>query len=193
MQRFINERTVLCAEGCTYRLPIVGRAHYEMHTLQVQTNAGTCEDGSLTDWIACIGFSFIDAGRHYTRRFEQRSRELALDLTQCRALIVLAQNQGITQQRLAELTALDPAALGRILDRLEGRKLVKRRPRAGDRRARSLAVTQEATAVLPIIWGLITESQVAALKGLSTRESQILMKALERVRVNLRLRGEAVG
>jgi hypothetical protein len=68
-----------------------------------------------------------------------------------------------------------------------------RRPRAGDRRARSLAVTQEATAVLPIIWGLITESQVAALKGLSTRERQVLMKALERVLVNLSLRGEAVG
>ena len=59
--------------------------------------------------------------------------------------------------------------------------------------ARSLAVTQEATAVLPIIWGLITESHVAALKGLSTRERRVLMKALERVLVNLRLRGEAVG
>jgi DNA-binding MarR family transcriptional regulator len=168
-----------------------------MHTLQVQTNtgegAGTCEDGSLTDRIASTGFSFIDAGRLYARRFEQRSRELALDLTQCRALIVLAQNQGITQQRLAELTALDPAALGRILDRLEGRMLVKRRPRAGDRRARSLTVTQEATAVLPIIRALITESQVAALNGLSTRERQVLMKAFERVLLNLRLRCEAVG
>jgi MarR family transcriptional regulator for hemolysin len=102
-----------------------------MHTLQVQTNAGegagTCEDSNR---IASTGFSLIDVGRLYARRFEQRSRELALDLTQCRALIVLAQNKGITQQRLAELTALDPAALGRFLDRLEGRKLVKRRPRS---------------------------------------------------------------
>src|SRR5580704_15227386 len=89
MQRLINERTVLSVEGCTYRLPAVGRAHHEMHTLQVQTNAsegaGTCEDGSLTDRIASTGFGFIDAGRLYARRFEQRSRELALDLTECRA------------------------------------------------------------------------------------------------------------
>jgi MarR family transcriptional regulator, transcriptional regulator for hemolysin len=168
-----------------------------MQTLQVRTNAredvGHREDHGLTDRIACAGFSLIDAGRLYTRRFEERSRDLALDLTQCRALIVLAQNQGITQQRLAELTALGPAALGRILDGLERRRLVNRRPRTGDRRARSLAVTQEAAALVPIIWGLITESHVEALKGLSTGERRVLMKALDRVLVNLRLRGEVAG
>jgi DNA-binding MarR family transcriptional regulator len=138
-------------------------------------------------------YALIDAGRLYTRRFEERSGDLALDLTQCRALIVLSQNPGITQQRLADLTALNAAALGRILDRLERRRLVERQPRANDRRARSLAVTQEATALLPIIWGLLTESHVEALKGLSNDERRVFMKALERVLVNLRPREEAAG
>jgi DNA-binding MarR family transcriptional regulator len=165
-----------------------------MQTLQVQTYAredpADRQDRALTDPIASTVFSLIDAGRFYTRRFEERSRDLALDLTQCRALIVLAQNPGITQRRLAELTKLNPAALGRILDRLERRKLIKRHPRVGDRRARSLAVTEEATAVLPIIWGLVTESHVEALKDLSNGERRVLMKALERVLMNLRLHGE---
>jgi MarR family transcriptional regulator, transcriptional regulator for hemolysin len=138
-------------------------------------------------------YALIDAGRLYTRRFEERSGDLALDLTQCRALIVLSQNPGITQQRLADLTALNAAALGRILDRLERRRLVERHPRADDRRARSLAVTQEAMALLPIIWGLLTESHVEALKGLSNDERRVFMKALERVLVNLRPREEAAG
>jgi DNA-binding MarR family transcriptional regulator len=161
-----------------------------MHALQVQTNAGEGvgdrEDASLTDRIACFGFSLIEAGRLYTRRFGERSRNLALDLTQSRALMVLAQNEGITQQRLAELTALDAATLGRILDGLEGRKLVKRRPRTGDRRARSLVITLQARVLLPLIWGAVTQSLLETLDGLSTSETRILTKALERVLANLR-------
>jgi DNA-binding MarR family transcriptional regulator len=162
-----------------------------MRTSEAQTHVREdAGDRGLSGRIASAGFSLIDAARLYIRRFEERSRDLALNLTQCRALIVLAQNEGITQQRLAELTALEPAALGRILDRLEARKWVKRGPRAGDRRARSLAVTQEATAVLPIIWGLITESHVVALKGPSTGERQVLMKALDRALANLQFSGK---
>ena len=168
-----------------------------MQTLQEQTHAredaGHHENCCVTDRIAFAGFTLIEAGQLYKRRFEERAGDLALDLTQCRALIVLAQNQGITQRRLAELTALGPAALGRILDGLEKRKLVNRCQRAGDRRARSLAVTQEATALVPIIWGLITDSHIKALKGLSTSERRVLMKALEHVLMNLRLCGEAAG
>jgi DNA-binding MarR family transcriptional regulator len=168
-----------------------------MQTLQSQTHArkgaGNREDHSLTERIASAGFSLIDAGRLYARRFAERSRDLTLDLTQSRALIALAQNQGITQQRLAELTALDAVALGRLLDRLEMRKLVQRRKRAGDRRARSLALTQEAIDLLPLVWGLITETYFEALKGLSTAERRILMKALERVLVNLRLNEDVGG
>jgi MarR family transcriptional regulator, transcriptional regulator for hemolysin len=167
-----------------------------MHTLQVQTNAGegagNREEADLTDRIACVVFSLIDAGRLCARRFGERSRDLALDLTQCRALIVLSQNEGITQQRLAELTALDAAALGRILDRLEERKLVKRRPRAGDRRARSLVITPQASVLLPLIWGAVTQSQLEALDGLSANETRILTKALERVLANLRFPRRAV-
>ena len=168
-----------------------------MHTLQVQTNAnegaGDCEDDSLTDPIACIGFCLIDASRHYTRRFEERTRDLALDLTQCRALIVLAQNQGMTEQRLAELTALEPAALDRLVDRLQAHGLVELSPRPGDRRGRSLAITPHARLLLPLIWGAVTQSQLKALDGLSTTETRILMKALARVLANLRRSGRARG
>lgn len=38
---------------------------------------------------------------------------------------------------------------------------------------------------MPVIWDLITESHIQALKGLSTGERRVLMKALERVLVNL--------
>jgi MarR family transcriptional regulator, transcriptional regulator for hemolysin len=137
-----------------------------------------------------IGFDLIDAGRLYSRYFNERYRQL--NLTHCRALLALAQNQGITQSRLAQLITLDSAALGRILDRLEVSRWAKRHPHPGDRRARSLAITEEARALLPFMWSVVAESQRDALHGLSVEEKQILMSALERVLENLRLRTGAV-
>jgi DNA-binding MarR family transcriptional regulator len=47
------------------------------------------------------------------------------------------------------LMTIDPAALGRMLDRLEAQEWGERHPPASDRRARSLAITQEARVIGP--------------------------------------------
>jgi MarR family transcriptional regulator for hemolysin len=132
-----------------------------------------------------FGLDLIDTGRLYSRYFHERYRQL--NLTQCRVLLALAQNQGITQSRLAQLVSLDPTALGRILDRLEVSRWVKRHPHPGDRRARSLVITEGACALLPFMWNVVTELQRDALHGLSVEEKQFLASALERVLANLRL------
>jgi MarR family transcriptional regulator for hemolysin len=131
------------------------------------------------------GFSLSEAGRLYVRSFEQRSRNLALDFAQCRALLVLAENEGVTQQRLSELIAIASPWLVRILDRLEAMGLAERRPRLADRRARSLAITEDARAVLPLLWNIVGESLREAFRGLSKDETAILVKALDRVIANL--------
>jgi MarR family transcriptional regulator for hemolysin len=136
-----------------------------------------------------VGFDLIDAGRLYTRYFHERYRQL--NLTHCRVLLALAQNPGITQRQLAHLIALDPTALGRILDLLEASRWAKRLPHPGDRRARSVVITEEARALLPVMRSIVSESQRDALHGLSCEERQILMNALERVLANLRLRAGA--
>jgi MarR family transcriptional regulator for hemolysin len=136
-------------------------------------------------------FDLIDTGRLYTRCFHERYRQL--NLTHCRALLALAQNLGITQNRLAQLIALDSAALGRILDRLESGGWVRRHPHPGDRRARSLVITEAARELLPTMWSAVTELQRDALLGFSAEEEQILIGALERVLANLRLCAGAAG
>jgi DNA-binding MarR family transcriptional regulator len=137
------------------------------------------------DSLPFAGFSLSEAGQLYARRFEERSRGLALDFAQSRALLVLAENEGVTQQRLSKLTAITSPWLVRILDRLECLGLAERRPHLGDRRARSLAITEEAREVLPLLRDIIDESLREALTGLSTQETAILVKALQRVIANL--------
>src|SRR5271167_3528905 len=137
------------------------------------------------DRLPFAGFSLSEAAQLYVRRFEERSRDLALDFAQARALLVLAENEGVTQQRLSELTGISSPRLVRILDRLEVLGLAKRCPRPADRRARSLAITDEAREVLSLLRNIIGESLREALTGLSTEETAILAKALHRVIANL--------
>jgi MarR family transcriptional regulator, transcriptional regulator for hemolysin len=152
-------------------------------TINAATQRGSRE---FLDPSELLGFRLIEAGRLYRRHFQERHQELALDLTQCRALFILAKNESITQQRLAELLAIDAAALVRVLDRLEARGWAERRSRLGDRRARSLAITQGGKALLPLIRKIVNESQRAALAGLSREETQLLAKVLDCVLANLK-------
>lgn len=113
---------------------------------------------------------------------------MSLQMAHCKALILLAENEGISQTRLAKISEIDPARLVGILDRLEAGGWVQRRRRPGDRRVRCLAVTESAAPVLRLIWSLISETYVETLRGLSADEIGILVKVLARVHSNLSAR-----
>jgi hypothetical protein len=54
-----------------------------------------------------------------------------------------------------------------------------------DRRARSLALSADARAVLPLLRNILGESLRGAFRGLTTAETTILVKALDRAIANL--------
>jgi DNA-binding MarR family transcriptional regulator len=74
------------------------------------------------------------------------------------------------------------------MDRLEADGWAQRRRRPGDRRVRSLAVTENAEPILRLIWSVISETSVEALQDLSTDEIQTMVKVLECVHSNLSAR-----
>jgi MarR family transcriptional regulator, transcriptional regulator for hemolysin len=135
--------------------------------------------------LAYLGFTLDEAARLYRGRLEECARDFALEPMACKTLLVLADNEGVTQQRLSELTMLRPVAIGRILDRLEAKGLVRRRQRKGDGRARSVALTREAVKILPRLWQAAKESLRQALAGMSASEKRVLMDALHRIPENL--------
>ena len=132
-----------------------------------------------------LGFLLKDASRRYSRRFEERAQALSLTLPQCRALLYLENNQGVSQKRLSELTELDPMSLVRILDRMEADGWVQRRFDPADRRAHTLWLTPRAKPVLDHIAQLIAETRAEALQGLSSEERSKLLELLERLHANL--------
>ncbi len=139
----------------------------------------------IPDRFRQLGFLLKDVSRRYTRRFEERAQRFALTLPQCRVLILLQGNEGVSQKRLAELAELDPMTLVRILDRMETDGWVQRRFDPADRRAHTIWLTAAAGTVLEQIWQLIGETRAEMLQGLSGEERAQLVALLERVHANL--------
>ena len=80
---------------------------------------------------------------------------LGLTLPQCKALVYLAEHEGISQVQLAELTDIEPMTLVRILDRMESDGWLERRNDPADRRARRLYLKPEGKALVDDIWHLV--------------------------------------
>jgi MarR family transcriptional regulator, transcriptional regulator for hemolysin len=132
-----------------------------------------------------LGFLLYDVAYLYTRRFEERARQLSLRLTQCKALAVLANCEGVSQTRLAQISEVDPVRLVRILDRLEAIGWAERRSDPQDRRAHVLAVTEGAKPVIERVWKMVRDTSTEALKGITSDELHLLTDLLERVHANL--------
>jgi MarR family transcriptional regulator for hemolysin len=142
-------------------------------------------DREPVDWHRDLGFLLYDVAHLYTKRFEERARELSLRLTQCKALAVLANCEGVSQRRLAEISEVDPVRLGRILDRLEVVGLAERRSDPRDRRAHLLALTESAKPVVERAWEVGRDTSAEALKTVTRDELHLLIDLLERVHANL--------
>jgi DNA-binding MarR family transcriptional regulator len=132
-------------------------------------------------------FLLKDVARLTARNFERHAADVQLGLTlpQCRVLVYLQRNEGVSQVRLAYLTDTDPMTLVRILDRMESDGWVERRPDPADRRARRLFLKPAAMPVLKQIWAIGDRSRAEALAGLEATEREQLLDLLERIHGNL--------
>lgn len=132
-----------------------------------------------------LGFLIKDISRVYTKLYEERAGHLDVTLAQCKALVYIGKNQGISQIRLAELTGIEPMSLVRILDRMEADEWIERRAHPSDRRARQLYLKRKAEPTLRQIWEVGDAVREQLLSGFSTAERDLLIDLLERARGNL--------
>jgi MarR family transcriptional regulator for hemolysin len=131
------------------------------------------------DRVRNCGFLLKEVSHRYTLLFEQRAKQFPLTLSQCKALVRLEKNQGVSQARLAELAELDPMTMVRILDRMEADGLLERRPDPEDRRARCLYLTAKARPLLDQIWQLADVIRAEIFAGVAKSEREVFMSVLE--------------
>lgn len=131
-----------------------------------------------------LGFLLADVSRLMRRSFEQRLTG-PLTLSQARALVHIARNEGCRQVELADQLEVKPITLARLIDQLEQGELVERRADPEDRRAYRLYLREKAKQTLRDIRDVAAATHAEALRDLSTAEAEALASALRKMRENL--------
>ena len=106
--------------------------------------------------------------------------ELELSPAQCHVLHLIEPDRPIPMGQLAETLACDKSNVTGLVDRLESRGLVVRRPSAEDRRVKVLVLTPTGIHLRTLLVRRMTESP-AALDRLSLREQRALVRLLRRL------------
>jgi DNA-binding MarR family transcriptional regulator len=126
-------------------------------------------------------FLLAQIGAHAATRFAERLAALHLSPPEAGILRLLRRAPGISQQELSARLRIHPSRLVAILDNLEKRNLVDRKPNPQDRRLYSLYLTKDGSEILEQIGKLAHEHQDALLSTLSSDERGKLTELLHRI------------
>jgi DNA-binding MarR family transcriptional regulator len=104
----------------------------------------------------------------------------AFDLTpvQYASLIAIHTHPGIDATRLSAVIAFDRSTLGNVIERLQAKGLIERKPAREDRRVRLLYLTRQGTALLRDIMPSVDKAQARMLQPLKPADRKNLLALL---------------
>jgi DNA-binding MarR family transcriptional regulator len=106
--------------------------------------------------------------------------QLELSPVQCHVLHLIDPRRPVSMGELADTLACDRSNVTGLVDRLEARGLVRRRPSDGDRRVKVLVLTATGSRLRDLLLDRLT-APPAALARLSLREQRALVRILTRL------------
>jgi DNA-binding MarR family transcriptional regulator len=128
-----------------------------------------------------VGFLISQLGFQSSRRFAERLEPLELNPRTFALLRHIEAAEGEPQHALAEALHVPPSRMVALLDELEERGLVERRPHPTDRRARSLYLTRSGRRLLERAKKVAAEHEAELCADLTAAERKKLMELLGRV------------
>ena len=104
----------------------------------------------------------------------------AYDLTpvQYAALVAIRTHPGIDATRLSAVIAFDRSTLGNVIERLETKTYVERKPAREDKRVKLLHLTKKGSALLRNIVPLVDRAQARMLQPLKQADRKTLLALL---------------
>ena len=126
-----------------------------------------------------------DVARLLRTRFDQRARARGMTRAQWVILARLNAQPGLSQIEMASLLEVEPISVGRLIDRLEARGLVERRPDPADRRVRRLHLLPSAQPILDEISKAREVLGAELFDGVDAPARATMIDALLRMKSNL--------
>jgi DNA-binding MarR family transcriptional regulator len=137
------------------------------------------------DFERNLGFLLGDVARLTRTAFDRRVASLDLTRSQWWVLAYVYRDQGLTQSELAYHLDVGKVALGNLIDRLEVKGWVERRPDQKDRRIKRIYLTAKAAPVLESMRVPAQEIYDMIVSGLTKKQQESLVDTLLVVRKNL--------
>jgi MarR family transcriptional regulator for hemolysin len=130
-------------------------------------------------------FLLHDVARLLRVEADKRARQHGMTRAQWAILIWLERQPGISQKELSELLEVEPITVARLIDRLEARGMVERRPDPRDRRIWRLHLLRPAREVLHEIDDQRADMTRAVTVGIDDHSIEIMTEALLRMKSTL--------
>ena len=130
-------------------------------------------------------FLLNDVARLLRVDADKRARAHGMTRAQWGILIWLERQPGISQKELSELLEVEPITVARLVDRLESRLMVERRPDPRDRRIWRLHLLPPAHEVLHDINQQRADMASIVTTGIDEQRQSHLIEALFRMKATL--------
>jgi DNA-binding MarR family transcriptional regulator len=110
--------------------------------------------------------------------FVEECRAYDLTPVQFAALVAIHTHPAIDATRLSAVIAFDRSTLGNVIERLESKEYIERKPAAGDKRVKLLYLTRSGAALLGDIMPLVDRAQARMLQPLKPADRKTLLALL---------------
>lgn len=91
------------------------------------------------------------------------------------------ENPGITQAELADINQKDRNVIGKLIDKLEEKKLVRRERGTKDRRSFRLYLTDAGSKAVSKYWTIVDKIETKRIQRLSPEEQQMFLALLAKI------------
>ncbi len=113
--------------------------------------------------------------------FMEECRDYDLTPVQYAALVAIGTHPGIDATRLSAVIAFDRSTLGSVIERLEAKNYVERKPAADDKRVKLLYLTKAGSSMLRDIVPSVDRAQARMLQPLRAADRKTLLALLEQL------------
>ena len=96
-------------------------------------------------------------------------------------MVIVANNEGLSQTRLARALGIDGSTMVAMIDRLEENGWIRRQRSEVDRRSHALYLTEAGTELLARLTPLVEAHEAELAQGLSADDKQALLALLAKI------------
>lgn len=140
------------------------------------------------DFRNSIGYIVNRTAKGFIKALDSQLREkVGVTAGQWKVLVMLVDQNGLTQKEIADRLGLDGATLIPIIDKMEKDKLVVRKVDPTDRRNNRIYRTERADALWDKMMQCVSSIKEISLKGIPDQNVKVMKDVLENIWQNLKL------